>query len=254
MIESSLSPGVRAAAHGLGGATRAGCPRSIPASRPRRPARTPSMSHNTTTCRCASGIWGRRSRARSASWEATSRSSARSDHGSGGSDPRAVRVEPLVGEGIVGPTRSLLAPRSRTYAVEEDPEEPRLERRPALESVDAAEHREPRVLRDLLCDGPAADGRLRQAEQPRLVATNELDERSLVTGLEPADQRRVVFVFHCRRGYDQGRGQLGDHLVAVSSGAPRVTPSSRRGAGRTSRASPGTPAPPRRRRSAGRCR
>ena len=105
--------------------------------------------------------------------------------------PRAGRVE-AVDELVVGPPGLLLPTGARPGAVEEDPEEPGLERRAPLEALDAADDRHPRLLADLLGHGAAADGRLGQAEQPGLVAVDQFDERGLVAGLEPFDEPDVI--------------------------------------------------------------
>ena len=71
--------------------------------------------------------------------------------------------------------RDALAPRLRR--VRQDPEEPRLEGRPALEATDAVEHADPRVLDDLLRDGARANEEHRDPEHRRTVALDELHER-----------------------------------------------------------------------------
>jgi len=57
----------------------------------------------------------------------------------------------------------------------------------------AAKDREPGVLADLLGDGTAPHGRLRDAEERRLVTTYQRDERGLVAGAQPFDETHVVF-------------------------------------------------------------
>ena len=119
------------------------------------------------------------------------RSSTWSDQGTGGRGPRARGVEPLL-DGVVGPPGALLAADGRPGPVQEDAEQPGLERRPALEPLDAAHHRQPRVLRDLLGHRPRPDAAWAKPHQPRLVARDELHERGLVAGLQPRDELRVL--------------------------------------------------------------
>ena len=87
---------------------------------------------------------------------------------------------------------SRLALATRLRRVDEDAEDPRLERRPAFEAVEPAEHAEPGVLDDLLGDGARAHERLGDPEHRRAVALDELHERLLVTIPQPFDERAVV--------------------------------------------------------------
>jgi len=112
--------------------------------------------------------------------------------------PCAGRIEPFDRVTVWSPG-TLLAPDGAAGAVEQDPEEPRLERRASLESIDATHDREPGVLACLLGNRTAADGRFRQAEEARLVAANQLGERGLVAGAQPIDQSGVIL--HGRRNY-----------------------------------------------------
>ena len=77
--------------------------------------------------------------------------------------PRAVGVE-LFPSFAVGATGSLLATRDRAGAVEQDAEQPRLERGAAFEAFYALDDREPGFLADLFGNGAAADGRFGQAQ------------------------------------------------------------------------------------------
>ena len=83
--------------------------------------------------------------------------------------------------------------------VDEDPEEPRLHRRPALETVDASHDAEPRVLDDLLGHCTAGYERLGEAQQPGVMSTHQGREGCFVAGAERVEQRRVG-IGHQRRG------------------------------------------------------
>jgi hypothetical protein len=122
--------------------------------------------------------------------------------------PCARRVEPLANDPI-GTPGALFSTGGGAGPVEKDAEEPGLERGPALEPLDAPDDREPGVLAHLFGDGPAADGGLGEAKQPRLVHADELDERGLVAGTQPLDEPDVIL--HADRGYD-GAG-AGDSAV-----------------------------------------
>jgi hypothetical protein len=104
--------------------------------------------------------------------------------------PRTVAIEPFdVVVRLAGP---LLAACGRPRSVQEDAEEPRLERRAPLEPLDATDNGQPGVLARLFRHGPAADGRLCEAEQTRLVPADELGERGLVASTQPLDETDIT--------------------------------------------------------------
>jgi hypothetical protein len=76
--------------------------------------------------------------------------------------------------------------------VQQDVEQPGLERGPAFEAIHAADDGQPGVLHDFLGHRAAADDALRQALQARLVGANQLDERRLVARLQALDEIAVV--------------------------------------------------------------
>src|SRR5439155_4347000 len=90
----------------------------------------------------------------------------------------------------------------RAGPVEEDAEEPRLERRPPLEALEAPHHRQPRVLDGLLGDRPAPDGALGQAQEPDLVALHQRRERGLVTRPQTVEEVGVGVGLHRDAGYE----------------------------------------------------
>src|SRR4051812_28294454 len=73
-----------------------------------------------------------------------------------------------------------LADAPRLGLVDEDPEQPRLQRGPLLEPVDSLEHAQPRLLHDLLGDSTASHVSLGQVEHRGLVAVDQLRECRLV--------------------------------------------------------------------------
>ncbi len=88
--------------------------------------------------------------------------------------------------------RPALAPRVRGGRVDQDPEDPRLEGRAALEAADRADDRGPGLLDGLLCDGAAAALGDREREQAVVVALVQLRVRPLVAGAERAQQPALV--------------------------------------------------------------
>lgn len=80
----------------------------------------------------------------------------------------------------------------RAGAVEQHSIQPRPERRPTLESLDAANDGQPSLLSDFLGNGSAADRCVRQPKEPQLVPIDERDERGLVAVLHPGDKLGVV--------------------------------------------------------------
>ena len=89
--------------------------------------------------------------------------------------------------------------------VGEDPEDPGLERRAALEPVDPAHHRDPGLLHDLLGDRARGHVGLRDPDHRRAVAVDQLGERRLVAVAESGDQVRVAARRPHRRLSAQGR-------------------------------------------------
>ena len=118
--------------------------------------------------------------------------------GHGRRGPRAVGAKAFDSLTIstAGP---LLTIRAGASTVDQHPKQPSLERRPALEALHAADDGEPGLLARLLRDGATAHCRLGEAEQPRLVTADQLDERRLVAGAQPFDEPEVVI--HSDRGY-----------------------------------------------------
>jgi hypothetical protein len=119
--------------------------------------------------------------------------------GNGRLRPRAVDIKSFDGPAI-GTAGALLTARAGASTVEQHPEQPCLERRPALESVNAADDGEPSVLAHFLRDRATTHGCLGETEQPRLVAADQLDERGLLAGAQPFDKSEVII--HAGRGYD----------------------------------------------------
>ena len=70
--------------------------------------------------------------------------------------------------------------------------QPGLQRRASFESFDATNDGQPRVLRDLLSHGAAADGHLGEAHHALLVAPDQRDEGRLVTRAKAVHQVGVV--------------------------------------------------------------
>jgi hypothetical protein len=77
-------------------------------------------------------------------------------------------------------------------------EQPGLEARAALETFDAPHDRQPGVLHHFLGDRPARHDRPREPQQAWLIEVYQLDERSLVPGLEAMHE--VSLVPHGRAG------------------------------------------------------
>lgn len=72
------------------------------------------------------------------------------------------------------------SPGARACKVDDDSEHPGAEVRSALESVEVAEHRQPRPLNDLLGDSSAAHVRKREREHHAAPASDQLGEDLLV--------------------------------------------------------------------------
>ena len=75
--------------------------------------------------------------------------------------------------------------------VDQNAEQPGLERRPSLEPVDAAEHADPGVLDDFLGNGVAGHEGASETQERRVVPGDERQERGLIAGAEPGQQLRV---------------------------------------------------------------
>ena len=119
--------------------------------------------------------------------------------GHGRLGPFPIGVEPF-DDGFVGAAGALLTGCARVSPVEQHSEQPCLERRPPLESLNTAEHGQPGVLAHLLGHGATPDGRLGEPQKTRLVAADHFDERGLVAGAQPIDESEIVI--HAARGYD----------------------------------------------------
>ena len=85
----------------------------------------------------------------------------------------------------------MFARTGRACPVDENPEQPGLERRTPLEPVDAADDAHPGVLYRLFGHGLTGDHRAGQAEHGLLVAGHEHDERVLVPVAQAAEQLDV---------------------------------------------------------------
>jgi hypothetical protein len=77
-------------------------------------------------------------------------------------------------------------------AVDEDPQQPGLERGAPREAVEAAQDAQPCVLDDLFGDRPAGNEGGGQAQQHRLVAIHERKERRLIAGPQAHQQLGVL--------------------------------------------------------------
>ena len=73
-------------------------------------------------------------------------------------------------------------------AVGDDPQDPGLQRRAALEAVEALQDAEPGLLHDLLGDGAAAHVAERDPQHQRAVAVDERHERVLVAGAQAREE------------------------------------------------------------------
>src|SRR5215475_14798809 len=110
--------------------------------------------------------------------------------------PSATRAEPggvHHRAGIGHRDAALLPHAGRPRTVDQDAEQPGLQRGPALEPVQAAEHRQPGVLDDLLGHRRAGHERQREPEHGTVVAFHERDEGPFVTRPQAAEQLRVWF-------------------------------------------------------------
>ena len=117
--------------------------------------------------------------------------------------PALRRRSPLPVDEAVGIDRGLeLERRERSRArlplpaclrpVRDDAEDPRLERRAALEAVDAVQDGDPALLHDVLRDRPARDVHQRHAQEGGLVHADELLERLLVPVAERLDESHLL--------------------------------------------------------------
>jgi len=87
-----------------------------------------------------------------------------------------------------------LADRTRSGAIDENPEDPRLKRRSALEGPNAPDHAQPRVLHDLVGDGRVRHVEARHAPQARVVLADEPRECILVPAPKRIEDRRFLKV------------------------------------------------------------
>ncbi len=76
---------------------------------------------------------------------------------------------------------------ARLRDVRDDPEDPGLQRRAALEASDPADDAEPGFLHDLLCDRAGGDVHPGDAEHPGAVLVDQRREDALVTATERSD-------------------------------------------------------------------
>jgi hypothetical protein len=83
--------------------------------------------------------------------------------------------------------------------VDEGAEQPRLHRSAALEPLDPAHDREPRLLDDIVGRGPIVNVRQRQPNQSRLVALDQGDEGGFVAAAQRFHQRQVVAECHAHQ-------------------------------------------------------
>ncbi len=188
-------------ATGPGAGGPAGCPPRGSSSSQTSAALSPSTSRRTRTWRCISGSPSMHGRMRSASCLASRRSSTSSGHGTGGSaqapsGPK--RLGSTAGPPVMTGDRPALTDAGGLGPVDQDVEQPRAQRRPALEPLDAPDQAEPGVLHDLLGDGPAGDHGLGQAQEGGVVALDDQPERGLVACPQPGDELRIL---HDRGAY-----------------------------------------------------
>jgi len=108
--------------------------------------------------------------------------------------PGAAAVEPSGVHGVLddvdGGAGALPGP-GRSGPVDEDAEQPRLERRPPLEAIDAPDHAHPRVLDHLLGDGLGGHDRAGDAQHGALVPGDEGHEGVLVPVAQATKQLHV---------------------------------------------------------------
>ena len=99
--------------------------------------------------------------------------------------------------------RAALALRARLRGVDEDAEDPRLQRRAAFEPVERAEHAQPRLLHDLLGDRARRHEDLRDAQERRVPLAHE--QRGTSPRRRPAARRRAAHRFDRRRPVPRAR-------------------------------------------------
>jgi hypothetical protein len=90
------------------------------------------------------------------------------------------------------PLASSLRPASRSRQIHDDTQHPGPKRGPALVSVQGTHHRQPRLLDDLLRDGPNLDLRERETQHHAAPALDELAEHLLVAVSQRFQQRLIV--------------------------------------------------------------
>ena len=78
--------------------------------------------------------------------------------------------------------------RARLRGVDEDAEDPRLERRAPFEAIERAEHAQPRLLHDLFGDRARRHEDLRDAQERRVPLAHDPAKRLLVAGPESGDE------------------------------------------------------------------
>lgn len=143
--------------------------------------------------------------------------------------PCSVGVEPR-DEVVVATAGALFTGSGRVGAVEQHLEQPCLERRPRLESLDPAKHGQPCVLAHLFGHRTTPDGGLGEMQEVGLVAADDFDERGLVAGAQPIDESEIVI--HGVRGYDSVTSPIHGHRRDVQARTECVRPSFDRDVGR----------------------
>jgi hypothetical protein len=104
---------------------------------------------------------------------------------------------------------------ARLGPVDEDPQDPRPQRRAALEAVEALQDAEPCLLDDLLGDGAARDVVAGDGEHRRVVALDQRLEGALVPGAQALEQ---LLLLGGSRRLDLG---LGHELTLTAPGHVR---------------------------------
>jgi hypothetical protein len=106
--------------------------------------------------------------------------------------PRPGPVEAVLDDAFIGTSRALFAACRGPSSIEQDVEQPGLERGAAFEPFDPADNREPCVLGDFFGYCTTANGRLGEAQHALLVEADERDECGLVSRPKALAQLDVV--------------------------------------------------------------
>ena len=128
-------------------------------------------------------------------------------------DPPAVTAEPV---GVDRRATSAFLVSGGPGPIRQDREQPRAERGPALESLEAAQHRDPRVLGHVLGFGPAADEGPGHSHEGGVVTVDQRGKGALVTVARLREELAVVG--HGPRLDIAGRGDDFDECGAVGHG------------------------------------